>query len=134
MYTQVLCKQEDEIFVLFLLLKKYTEENVLMLDIRNLNQPSKPHHSMDLMRPIYQASLIAQLVKNPPANAGNPGSIPGSERAPAEGIGYPLQYSWASLVAQLVKKLPAMRETWVQSLGWEDPLKNGKATHSSLLA
>ena len=93
MYTQVLCKQEDEIFVLFLLLKKYTEENVLMLDIRNLNQPSKPHHSMDLMRPIYQASLIAQLVKNPPANAGNPGSIPGSERAPAEGIGYPLQYS-----------------------------------------
>ena len=134
MYTQVLCKQEDEIFVLFLLLKKDTEENVLMLDIRNLNQPSKPHHSMDLMRPIYQASLIAQLVKNPPANAGNPGSIPGSERAPAEGIGYPLQYSWASLVAQLVKKLPAMRETWVQSLGWEDPLKNGKATHSSLLA
>ena len=134
MYTQVLCKQEDEIFVLFLLLKKYTEENVLMLDIRNLNQPSKPHHSMDLMRPIYQASLIAQLVKNPPANAGNPGSIPGSERAPAEGIGYPLQYSWASLVAQLVKKLPAMRETWVQSLGWEDPLENGKATHSSLLA
>ena len=134
MYTQVLCKQEDEIFVLFLLLKKYTEENVLMLDIRNLNQPSKPHHSMDLMRPIYQASLIAQLVKNPPANAGNPGSIPGSERAPAEGIGYPLQYSWASLVAQLVKKLPAMRETWVQSLGWEDPLENGKATHSSILA
>ena len=134
MYTQVLCKQEDEIFVLFLLLKKYTEENVLMLDIRNLNQPSKPHHSMDLMRPIYQASLIAQLVKNPPANAGNPGSIPGSERAPAEGIGYPLQYSWASLVAQLVKKLPAMRETWVQSLGWEDPLENGKATHSGILA
>ena len=134
MYTQVLCKQEDEIFVLFLLLKKYTEENVLMLDIRNLNQPSKPHHSMDLMRPIYQASLIAQLVKNPPANAGDPGSIPGSERAPAEGIGYPLQYSWASLVAQLVKKLPAMRETWVQSLGWEDPLEKGKATHSSLLA
>ena len=113
MYTQVLCKQEDEIFVLFLLLKKYTEENVLMLDIRNLNQPSKPHHSMDLMRPIYQASLIAQLVKNPPANAGNPGSIPGSERAPAEGIGYPLQYSWASLVAQLVKNLPAMLETWI---------------------
>ena len=65
-----------------------------MLDIRNLNQPSKPHHSIDLMRPIYQASLIAQLVKN----------------------------------------LPAMQETWVQSLGWEDPLEKGKATHSSILA
>ena len=49
-------------------------------------------------------------------------------------MGYPLQYSWASLVAQLVKNLPAMRETWVQSLGWEDPLEKGKATHSSILA
>ena len=48
--------------------------------------------------------------------------------------GYPLQYSWASLVAQLVKNLPAMQETWVQSLGWEDPLEKGKATHSSILA
>ena len=42
--------------------------------------------------------------------------------------------SWASLVAQLVKNLPAMRETWVRSLGWEDPLEEGKATHSSILA
>ena len=49
-------------------------------------------------------------------------------------IYYPLQQSWASLVAQLVKDLPAMRETWVQSLGWEDPLEKGKATHSSILA
>ena len=55
-------------------------------------------------------------------NARDPGSIPGSERSPGEGIGYPLQFSWASLVAQLVKNLPAMRETWVQSLGWEDSL------------
>ena len=46
-------------------------------------------------------------------NRGDPGSIPGSGRSPGEGIGYPLQYSWASLVAQLVKNLPAMRETWV---------------------
>ena len=45
---------------------------------------------------------------------------------------YPLQYSWASLVAQLVKNLPAMWETWVRSLGWEDPLEKGKATHSSI--
>ena len=49
-----------------------------------------------------------------------------------EGKGYPLQYSWASLVAQLVKNPPAMQETWVQSLSWEDPLEKGKATHSSI--
>ena len=54
--------------------------------------------------------------------------IPGSGRCAGEGIGYPLQYSWASLVAQLVKNPLAMRETWVRSLGWEDPLEKGKAT------
>ena len=53
---------------------------------------------------------------------------------PSPGVGYPLQYSWASLVAQLVKNLPAMWETWIQSLGWEDPLEKGKATYSSYLA
>ena len=45
-----------------------------------------------------------------------------------------LQFSWASLVAQLVKNPPTVQETWVQSLGWEDPLEEGKATHSSILA
>ena len=60
--------------------------------------------------------------------------IPGTGRSPGEGIGYPLQYSWASLVAQTVKNLPAMRETWVQSLGWEDPLEEDMATHFSVLA
>ena len=67
-------------------------------------------------------------------NAGDPGSIPGSGRSAGGGIGYPFQYSWASLVAQLVKNLPAMRETWVPSLGWEDLLEKGMATHSSILA
>ena len=67
-------------------------------------------------------------------NAGDLSLIPGSGRSPEEGIGYPLQYSWASLVAQLVKNPPAMWETWVPSLGWEDPLEKGKATHSSILA
>ena len=67
-------------------------------------------------------------------SAGDPGSIPGSGRSPGEGTGYPLQYSWASLVAQTVKNLPAMQETWVPSLGWEDPLEEGKATHASVLA
>ena len=119
-----------------------------------------------------QASLIAHLVKNPPAtqetwfdswvrkirwrrerlatpvflgfpcgsagkesacNAGDLGLIPGLGRSPGEGKGYPLQYSWAFPVAQLIKNLPAMWETWVQSLGWEDPLEKGKATHSSIL-
>ena len=62
------------------------------------------------------------------------GLIPGSGRSTGEGIVYPLQYSWAFLVAQLVKNLPAMWETWVRSLGWEDPQEKGKATHSSILA
>ena len=62
-------------------------------------------------------------------NAEDPCLIPGSGRSPGEEIGYPLQYSWASLVAQMVKNLPAMQETWVQSLGWKDPLEKGKATH-----
>ena len=67
-------------------------------------------------------------------NAGDTGSIPGSGRSPGDGIDYPLQYSLASLVAQLATKLPAMQETWVQSLGLEDPLEKRKATHSSILA
>ena len=66
-------------------------------------------------------------------NAGDPGSLPGSGKF-AERIRYPLQYSWASLVAQLVKNQPAMQETWVRSLGWEDPLEKEMATHSSILA
>ena len=72
--------------------------------------------------------------KESACNAGDPTSIPGSGISPGEGIGYPLQYSWASLVAQLLKNLPATWETWVQSLGWEDPLEKGKGTHSSILA
>ena len=74
---------------------------------------------------------------------GFPGSSAGKESAcnagdtcsgrfPAEG--YPFQYSWTSLVAQMVKYPLAMWETWVQSLGREDPLEEGIATHSSILA
>ena len=72
--------------------------------------------------------------KESACNAGNPSLIPGSGRSPGEGTGYPLQYSWASLVAQMVKNLPAVWETWVQSLSWEDPLQEGMTTHSSILA
>ena len=72
--------------------------------------------------------------KESTCNAGDPGLIPGLGRFTGEGIGYPIQYSWAFLVAQLVKNLLAMQETWVQSLGWEDPPEKVKATHSSILA
>ena len=72
--------------------------------------------------------------KESTCNIGDPGLIPGLGRSAEEGIGYPLQYSWASLMAQLVKNLPAMQETWVRSVGWEDPLEKGKATHSSIPA
>ena len=72
--------------------------------------------------------------KESACNAGEPGSIPGSDRSPGEGIGYPLQCSWASLVARLVKNPPALWETQVRSLDWEDPLEKGMATHSSILA
>ena len=72
--------------------------------------------------------------KDSTCNAGDPSSIAGSGRFPGEGIGYPLQYSWASPVAQMVKNLPAMQEAWVRSLGWENPLEEGMATHFSILA
>ena len=64
--------------------------------------------------------------KDSACNARDPRLLPGSERSAGEGIDYPLQYSWASLVAQLVKNLPAMWETWVPSLGWEDSPGEGK--------
>ena len=60
--------------------------------------------------------------------------IPVLRRSTGEGIGYPRQYSWASLVAQLVTNSPATQETWIRSLGWEDSLEKGKATCSSTLA
>ena len=72
--------------------------------------------------------------KESTCNAGDSGLIPGSRRTAGEGIGYALQYSWASFVAQLVKNPPAIRETWVPSLGWEDPLEKETATHFSILA
>ena len=72
--------------------------------------------------------------KESTCNAGDASSIPGLGRITGEGIGYPLHYPWASLVAKLVKNLPAMWETWVHSLGWEDTLEKRMFTHSSILA
>ena len=66
-------------------------------------------------------------------NAGDPSSVSGSGRSPGEGTGYLLQHSWTSLVAQAVKNQPAIQETWVESLDWEDLLEEGMATHSSIL-
>ena len=84
--------------------------------------------------PISRGCPHSSVGKESACNAGDPGSILGSGKPTGEGIGYPLQYSWASLVAQLVKNPPAMWETWVQPLGWENPLKKGQTTHSSILA
>ena len=71
----------------------------------------------------FPSSLVG---KESACSVGDPSSIPGSGRSAEEGIGYPPQYSWASLVAQLVKNLPAMWESWVPSLGWEDSPGEGK--------
>ena len=68
--------------------------------------------------------------KESACNAGGPSSIPGSRRSSGEEVGYPLQYSWASLVAQMVNNLPAMWEI----LSWEDSPGGGMATHSNILA
>ena len=67
-------------------------------------------------------------------DAGDPGLIPRLGRSAGEGIGYPLQYIWVSLVSQLVKNLIAMWETSVWSLSWADHLEKGTATHFSVLA
>ena len=72
--------------------------------------------------------------KQSTCNGGDAGSIPGLGRSAGEVIGYPLQYSWASLLAQLVKNPLEIQETWVQSLSWEDPLEKGKATYFNILA
>ena len=72
--------------------------------------------------------------KKSTCNAGDPCLIPGSGRSPGEETSHLLQYPWVSLVAQMAKNLPSVWETWDQCLGWEDPLEDGMATHSSVLA
>ena len=89
---------------------------------------------LDLPKGAAEGFPDSPVGKESSCNAGDPSSIPGLGRSTGEGTGYLLQYSWASLVAQLVKNPPAMQETWVRSLGWEDPLEKRKAIHSSILA
>ena len=76
----------------------------------------------------------SSVAKESTCNAGDPSLISASERSSGEGIGYPLLYSWDCRVDQLVKNLLKMQETWVGSLGLEDILEKGKATHSSIVA
>ena len=95
-----------------------------------MGQPYKDSSQACLVLHTKQSSVG----KESACDAEDPGLILGLGRSAGEQIGYPLQYSWASLVAQLVKNPPTMWETWVQSQDWEDPLEKGKATHSSILA
>ena len=82
----------------------------------------------------HRGSPGSSAGKESACHAGDPRSVPGSGRCPGEGIGYSLQHPWASLVAQSGKNPPATQEILVRSLGWEVPLEEGMATHSSMLA
>ena len=112
------------------------------LHLRNITNTSgvpNPTHSPSLVGSNHSPGLLVYYPlaflcnfipdrsagKKSACHAGDHGSIPGSGRSSGEGAGYPRQYSWASLVAQLVKNLPAMQETMVQFLGREDPLEKG---------
>ena len=90
--------------------------------------------SISSYSPFFLGFPDSSAGKESAGNVGELGVIPGLGRSPGKGIGYPLQYSWASLVAYLEKNPPAKWETWIWSLGWEDPLEMGKAIHSSILA
>ena len=78
-----------------------------------LLKPLVSHPSISSTVKWRQVSPDSSVGKESACNAGDPGSIPKLGRSDGEGIGYPLQYSWASLVVQLVKNLPATWETWV---------------------
>ena len=119
--------------VLWLLHSRYFSSGFTSLLWRAATPDGRKVSIFQKPSPLGQVSLIAQLVKNPPAMQETPVWFLGGGRSAGGGIGYPLQYSLASLVAQLVKYLTTMWETWVRSLGWGDPLEKRKATHSSIL-
>ena len=109
--------------------------NIPWMEERNrLQSMGSQRVGHDWVTSLYFRFPHSSVVTKSTCNAADPGSIPGLGRSTGEGIDYPLQYSWASLVAQLEKNAPAMQETWVWSLGWEDHLEKGTATHSSILA
>ena len=103
----------------FILLIWYTLTNFCVEP--SFHSRKKSH--LGLMYNPFRGFLGSSAGRESACKAGDPSSIPGSGSFPGEGTGYLFQYSWASLVAQLVKNLPAMQETCVRSLGWEDPLE-----------
>ena len=122
------CKELDMTeWLLFHTLEKEmaTQSSVLAWRIIGTGEPGGLL-SMGSHRVGHDWSDLAAAATLTSGNAGDPGWIPGSGRSSAEEIGYSLWYSWVSLVAQMVKNLPAMWETWVESLGWEDPLEEGE--------
>ena len=115
---------------------KYTWDHLIpdLLNQRLCRGRQMPTLSAWLSSKSIKGFPDSSVGKESACNAGDPGLIPGFGRSPGEGTGYPLKFSWTSFVAQLVKNLRAIRETWVWSLGWEDLLEKGKATHSSIPA
>ena len=99
-----------------------------------MNTGSIPSFGKFCMPKTNQGFPCGSAGKESTCNTGDPSSNPGLGRYAGEGLDYPLQYSWASLVVQLVKNRLAIGETWVRSLGWKDPLKKGTPTHSGILA
>ena len=130
--TRVLCIRMNEM----ILMQKESDRLHTVPFIKNVyrNTYKTSQTCYLVMHKFFEGFPDSSVGKESACNAGDLGLIPGFGRSTGEGIGYPLQYSWASLVAQLVKKLPAMWEIWVRSLGWKDPLEKGKAIHSSILA
>ena len=109
-------------------IKKHPSDLLTCVPFNSLSTHLTPEHPKEPLSQLLTASIsLCMYISD--CNSGDPGLIPGSGSSPGEGIGFPLQYSWASLVAQIVKNLPAMWETWVWSLGWEDTLEeNMQAT------
>jgi len=121
-----------------LLLSLSSKEPLKILEFTKTNINSALHceiYSLPLLQPLYNCLLLVNYLgfpdssagKESACNAGDPTLMPGSGQSPGEGIGYPLQDTWASLLAQTVKNPPAIQETWVLSLDWEDPLEEGMA-------
>ena len=123
--TTLMVESEGALKTFFMKVKEKSEKAGLKLNISKTKIMASS--------PITLGFLHSSVGKESACNAGDPGSIPGSGRSSGEGMGSPLQCSWAFLVAQLVKNLPAVQETLVLFLGQEDSLKKGWVTHSNIL-
>ena len=126
--TYILCKIETTLFCL------YDFVVWLQIFLALIKKSAMKFSLFDWLLHIPLSCSDSSAGKKSTCNAGDPSLIPGCGRSPWEGIGYPLQYSWFSLVAQMIKNPPVVWETWFQSLGWEDPLEEGMPRHSSILA